>query len=61
MEPEETVPAEPTTTESTIDPSIELLQSISDSLYWSISFQVVIMCVLLFILFFTALKGGKNQ
>lgn len=49
-----------TTVESSDSQSIELLQSINDTLVWSVAFQVVVMCLLLFNVFFTALKGGKR-
>ena len=62
-EPSEPIsePSEPTA--ETVDDSqmIELLQSINDMLSWSIAFQVVVMCLLLFVLFFVAMKAGKGQ
>lgn len=61
---EETQPVEPTEVtevQTEVDTTqIELLQSINDSIFWSISLQVVIVCLLLFTLFFNALKAGRS-
>ena len=46
-----------TTTET--DYSIQL-QSIHETMIWSVALQVVIMCVLLVQLFFSGLKAGKS-
>jgi hypothetical protein len=39
---------------------IDMLQSIYESLAWIITFQVIIVCSLLFCLFFIAMKAGKK-
>jgi hypothetical protein len=39
---------------------IDLLQAIHDSMVWSIAFQVVSICLLLFCLFFISMKAGKS-
>lgn len=61
---EETTTEETTTTQETTvqedTQQIELLQSMNDTLHWNVAFQLVLVCLLLFNLFFTGLKAGKN-
>lgn len=63
-QPSEPVSEETTTTQETTvqeDPQqVELLQSINDTLYWNVAFQMILVCLLLFNLFFTGLKAGKD-
>lgn len=61
----EETPSEVVVTETTTEPvvnetEIELLQSINDSIAWSVGLQMVLICVTLFSLFFMGLKAGKN-
>lgn len=43
------------------DPTLKELQQLNESMAWNIGFQVIIMCILLFTLFFNALKAGKSR
>jgi hypothetical protein len=39
---------------------LEMLQAIHETMVWSIAFQVVSICLLLFCLFFISMKAGKS-
>jgi hypothetical protein len=49
-------PEQPTTDQQ----MLEVLQAIHESMVWSIAFQVVTFCILLFCLFFISMKAGKS-
>ena len=60
IEPVESTETETLMTESMTDHT-ELLQVIADSSFYIVALQVVIICILLFNLFFVGLKAGKGQ
>lgn len=39
--------------------SLEALQALNETMTWNTAFQVVLVCILLFQLFFTSMKAGK--